>query len=965
MTTLMSYTARKSIKRIGLAVVLGLCLIVQPASPARQTARRLMPIEFRNSAEFGWLNKEVLDRRVLDDMTDPDSWAFQGTGELTFPTETGPDGMRVLRVEMDMFRDAPAPTGNGLSAVNLQRLFPREDWSDYNRISLWIRPELSGFPMLPLQIVLHNDGREAVPDPYYREGIHYVTLENGVWQRVVWEITPLARDAVTSIEIGYWVNKMLARPGDRVAFDVGRLELQRVEPDHYEGWDVAPGKIAFSHVGYDAGSSKTALASDLTADRFSLIRVDDNAQGEIALRGPVRTVDSRLGRFQVLDFSEVRTPGRYIILAGDRRTRPFRIAQDVWAGTILPALNFFFGERCGFPVPGSHGVCHLDWTATHGDSSIVMNGGWHDAGDLSQGMVNTGEATYAMFALAERLKETGQDPELLATLIDEAKWGLDWCLKVRFDGGYRIGFASNNLWTNGIVGDADDRSREALNNPNVNYIAAAAEAIAYRVLKNSDPQLAERSLRTAKDDWRHAIVGTPGPETWSTPAYAATPIELAGIGILSSLELYQATGERKYADKAIELARTIVASQQTAYVGTRFPLAGFFFTGPDRDRLFHQFHRGNDQAPIVALARLTETFPNHQDWMDWYAVVARYSEYQKTSARATAPYGVLPAYVYHDTEYLRMPETLDRYEATPESFRAQVLQGMPMGEGYYVRVFPVWFARRGNYGVLLSQAKALATAARLRRDPAAAELAHKQAAWVVGRNPFVQSTMYGVGYDWAQQYSVSSGDFVGAVPVGMQSRGVTDLPYWPSQNMYVYKEVWVHSTSRWLWLMADLIGPPMVAGRAGREYQNLGAVDAAGGRLQGRDSAHAGAAAPSPGGALDFAVEARTAANGDVVIELTASGDGAHSFELRSANLVVDEPLRTMTLPADSPGRITWQATMRATDAAWVAVVVPDGDVTRRREAFGAVPRLAEQAEHREAADDSVALAVAVPRHQR
>jgi hypothetical protein len=117
----------------------------------------------------------------------------------------------------------------------------------------------------------------------------------------------------------------------------------------------------------------------------------------------------------------------------------------------------------------------------------------------------------------------------------------------------------------------------------------------------------------------------------------------------------------------------------------------------------------------------------------------------------------------------------------------------------------VWFARRGNFGVLLSQAKALAAAGRALGDSAALDLAQRQAHWVVGRNPFAQSTMYGEGYDWAQQYSVSSGDFVGSLPVGMQSRGNTDLPYWPSQNMYVYKEVWVHSTSRWLWLIADLL----------------------------------------------------------------------------------------------------------------------------------------------------------------
>ena len=66
--------------------------------------------------------------------------------------------------------------------------------------------------------------------------------------------------------------------------------------------------------------------------------------------------------------------------------------------------------------------------------------------------------------------------------------------------------------------------------------------------------------------------------------------------------------------------------------------------------------------------------------------------------------------------------------------------------------------------------------------------------------------MYGEGYGFSQQYSVSSGDFVGSLPVGMQSRAELDVPYWPPQNMYVWKEVWVHSTSRWLWLMADLLG---------------------------------------------------------------------------------------------------------------------------------------------------------------
>jgi hypothetical protein len=888
------------------ALVLILAAAFPHSAPA-QSPRVLMPIDFTRSAESRWLAKPVRASRVLDAMSDSSTWRFTGTGRLTFPAEPRLGDMRALRVDMRMFTDAPAPTRSGLSAVTLQRPFAGEDWRGFNRISMWVRPELSGVPTLPLEIVLHNDGAEKVPDRYGREGIHYVTLAKDGWQRVVWEIEPLARDRVTMLEIGYWVNEMLAAPGDRVAFEIGRLELERVDPEPHTGWSVAPGRIAVSYTGYRPGHTKSAIASDLASRDFQLVRVDDGALARVVLRRPIDTVRTRLGAFQRMDFSDVETPGTYVLEAGSVRTHPFRIGSDIWTRTIWETLNFFYGNRCGFAVPGVHGIDHLDWFATHEGQRITMSGGWHDAGDLSQGVINTGEATYAMFALAERLRERGPstgsgqaDPALVARLIEEARWGLDWVLRVRFPGGYRIAFASHNLWTNGVVGDADDRARETKNNPNANYIAAAAEAIAYRVLKDDAPALAERALRTAEDDWSHAIVGIEGPSTWHTPAFAATRLELAGIGITASLELYRATGERRYADKAVELARTIVASQQARPVGRELPLAGFFYTGPDRDTLFHQFHRGNDQAPIVALADLVETLPDHGEWMTWYATVARYAEYQERSATTTEPYGVLPAYVYRAADATKeVPDSGALHGATREAYRAQVLAGVSMGDGWYLRAFPVWFARRGNFGVLLSQAKALSAAARLRGDGAALDLAERQAEWIVGRNPFVASTMYGEGYDWSQQYSVSSGDFVGSLPVGMQSRGDTDLPYWPTQNMYVYKEVWIHPSSRWLWLMADLLSPPL---------------------------------APSPSSTPALAATASTSPNGAVTIRATVTGEGTHTFTLRTADLAIDRPSRTVTLRAGQPATIEWTARPASPDTRWVAVVVPDGDVSRRRE---------------------------------
>jgi len=880
---------------------------VDPIARAAQqaaTPRPLLPIDFVNSAEAGWLAKRVLASRVLDDMTAPGIWKMSGAGALSFPAGPRLRDMQVMRVDMQLNRDASTPDRPRLPSVNLQRAFADEDWTGYNRLSLWVRPDFSGVPVVPLQLVMHNDGAEKVPDRYGREGTHIITLARNGWQQIVWEIEPLARDRVTRLEIGYFVNRMFAAPDDHVAFEIGRIELQRVDPDAHTGWSVASGRMAYSHSGYQAGASKTAIASGLSASSFDVIRVDGIAFGETVLRQPVATVRAAQGTFQQLDFSQITTPGRYVLRAGALTTKPFRIGDDAWTSSIWKTLNFYYGNRCGFDVPGVHGVDHQDWFATLGGQRITMSGGWHDAGDLSQGLINTGEGTYAMFALADELMKHGGDPALIERLIEEATWGLDWVLRVRFAGGFRVGFGSHNYWSNNIIGDADDRTVEAKNNPNANYIAAAAAAIGYRVLRERDPQRAQRSLRIARDDWEHAIAGIEGPSTWHTPAFAASRMELASIGITASLELLRATNDARYRDKAVELARVVTASQQVSRVGSALPLSGFFYTGPDRDTLFHQFHRAADQAPIVALSQLVDALPDHPEWMRWYATIARYAEYQKESASITAPYHVLPAYVYRVADSVQVPDSGGRYMEKQDQYAAQVRAGTPMGGDWYLRTFPVWFQRRGNYGVLLSQAKALSTAARLRGDSAGIDLAQQQAQWVVGRNPFAQSTMYGEGHDWAQQYSVSSSDFVGSLPVGMQSRGVTDLPYWPSQNMYVYKEVWVHSSNRWLWLMADLLprGP--------------------------RSDSLAGAT---------FALSGTTAANGEVTIRLTATGSGTHTYALRTDNLRMRPArslTRSLTLRPGASATLEWKGRRELTDAPFTVVAVEDGVVVRRRELF-------------------------------
>jgi len=942
---------------LAICASLGLFLTGSEAPP-----RMPMPNDYTNSIKTRWLNKPVLGSRLLDDAESLSTWKLansgQARGELTLTRERAVSGSSSVRLTSPTTGDKPIPTTRYYGAADAVRVVDGEDWSEWNRLSVWIYPDLPGFRVVSLLLILRNEGKEPVPDVYGKMGMNYVILQNQQWNRVVWEIANLPRDKVTGVVFSYRVQGNEPGATDKVLFDIDKLELEKVNADHYLGWNVAPGEISFSHSGYQTGFPKSAIASDLKAKTFELINVES---GVPVLTKAISEVQSKIGLFQVMDFSEVRTPGNYILRAGDRTSRPFRIGEDVWKSSIWKAINFFYAERCGYAIPGVHDICHRDWMLVHGDKRLVVNGGWHDAGDLSQSFVNTSEAAYAMFSLAERLQSRNEDPALLARLIEEAKWGLDWILKTTFHDGFRPGFCTMDRWTNGILGDVDDMVCQATNSPAGNFSAAATEALAARVLRPTDPVLAGYSLKQAVEDWGFALAGME-----KQPRGAQT--ELAGHAVLAALELYQATGERKYADKAHELARNILDSQQRTFLPeATYPLTGFFYTGPDKTRVLRYNHISREAAPVVALIRLCELFPEHPDWMRWHSAVTLYSEYfQKAMAAFTQPYGMLANSVFHDEEYMQAPSGRG---ATPEAFREQVLAGIQVAAHHYVRLFPVWFEFRGNHGTVLTQAKAISAAAHLRGNFELAALAHQQLQWVVGRNPFVQSTMWGEGYDYAPQYSAMSGDLVGSLPVGIQTRGNTDLPYWPTENCHNWKEVWVHPVARWFWLMRDLAGPAVVAGfvagdagepvvfreistgavtSARAEPETLsfrtslpeGVYEVSRGAMKKQITVLPGASYTldlRPARHLDVRVSSQTGSNGAVNLTVTVEGAGRHSLSVRTDNLNLKEPERQLDLKPGSPQTVTFQGKVVTAESPWVAVVIPDNEFGQRREATGAV----------------------------
>src|ERR1700761_6550256 len=951
-----------------LAVIMLLASVVSTLLAQPDRPRKPLQANLEDGAEYRWLNKKVIDSRLLDGMEDLAKWSFKGEGDMTLSADYTKEGQHSLKIQ-STFNTARVDGSGEWEDLIATRKFPGEDWRKYNRISLWVYADVAGAAALAASLTLHNEGAHLLPDQYNEGRDESLLLNNHAWTHIVWEIAPLDRDKVTALDFAYSLPKMFPYPGDHTVLYIDQLELQTVVPDHVEGWDVATGKIAFSHSGYTVGSSKTAIANDLQARDFSVV---DKNTGKVVLTKPVEQKKSSLGTYQLLDFSELQKPGTYQIRAGSEVTRPFVIGDNAWDSSVWRAINFMYSERCGTVIPGIHGICHQDDSTVHGDKRIVINGGYHDAGDLTATGNITG-MTYALLSYAERLQQQQENPVLRDRLLEEAKWGLAWILKTSFGDGYRSTGQLISYWTNGIMGDVDDRFGQAVNDPEWDFGAPADEALAARVLKDIDPDLANRSLATAKDDWKYAVAGlknaAPIPEVYG----AKDELELISFGTIASVDLFRATGDKQYADEAIVLGNLILQSQERTLQSWTVPMTGYFYSSPKRENLFHRFHIGEEEQPIVALAHLCEAFPDNDAWIKWYAAIVLHSKYyQQAAADLDAPYDVLPAAIYREGEVRLIPQG-EKWRplraADRDSYLAQVHNGVPLGGDYYLRRFPVWFNFRGNSSVLLSEAKALSAAAHIRGDLGADDLAQKQAQWLMGRNPFSASIMYGEGYNWTPLYSVRSGQMVGALPVGIETKGDSDAPYWPTQICWTYKEVWSQPVGEWIWLMRDLNGPAVVRGIAEKNShqaiefrqthtgftKSVTPKDGAFRILlpQGQYTVQQGItratlAALSAGTydidlrrdkAVDYTVTTETAASGDLVLRVTARGTGQHTFSIRADNLETREaPQQSALLTSEKDSSVAWHAHVLSRDTPWVAVVIADNELVNRLELTGMAP---------------------------
>ncbi len=963
------------------SILTSFCILMGALAVRAESHRSPMQEDYLDSLQYRWLNKPVEQSQVIHSMEDLSGWSASGVGQIELTRERSIDGVSSLRFQTPL-RDeeliARTPGGRMMgSAAAALKFDSPQDWSAYNRIFLWVYIHPTNVRVHTFYLTLTcQDAPTGITDPPANSVIQGLTI--GEWTPVFWEIPQLQREKVTEFRIMKLLTGNDPNEGSYVIYDFDRLTLQKVAAEQYEGWEVAPGRIAYNHAGYRPELSKIAIASDLEATHFQLREVHSS---RVALTGKVQDVENDLGKFQVLDFSSVREPGEYFLWAGQRTTRSFPIGEDLWLEPIRKTLNCYYALRCGYDVPGIHPACHQDCRGTYQEETKVINGGWHDAGDLSQGSFRTAMSVYAMFDLLRQLEKRNTDPSLGENLLDEALWGLDWVLKTRFADGYRITWNSMGIYTDGILGTMDDVLREPQNNPWENFVCSSAEALAGASLKERNPALARQSLQAAREDWEEAVKRKPewldqgkvvitgggvtdNQEIFSHRWFSGGTYLTLSWGILSSIHLYQVTGEDRYAREAIDYAGYLLKCQERSFPDG-IPLTGFFYTSPEKLAIVNHRHGAFEESPLLALASLCEAFPDHEDWIEWYGAAVLYSEYlSKRGAEFTEPYRVLPAAVFRKSDILNVPEA-----ETREAMLRQFLEGTRLSDEYYLRKFPIWSTRshHGNVSVGLSQTLALASAARLRSDPASEDLAARQIQWLLGGNPFSQSLMFGEGYDYPPLYGYNPGDIVGALPVGMDCvRG--DEPFWSASNHSTFKEIWVVPVSRFLWNASYLGVPALVRG----EMKNSDAksvtfmhrtmktvkevfLDTSGkfmaqlptGDYEIQAGSSAWSMAVVSGGNYDLSLDARNPIALEVKqigkgregnridLQATVSGEGKHDIQLRFFNGQPGRERVRVELTKEKPETIQWEVMIDEPQSPWVAVIVPDNRLGWKQELTG------------------------------
>jgi endoglucanase len=210
--------------------------------------------------------------------------------------------------------------------------------------------------------------------------------------------------------------------------------------------------IRVNQLGYRPGSSKVAVWCSMRDELVNEYQLVDVKSDKVVFTGKAGKAYGGYGPFVQtyrLDFSGYRKAGKFKVKVGSTMSPEFRIDENVYENTADFCLRYMRQQRTGFN-PFLKDSCHTqDGYVMYGKKAGIKDsthfdvvGGWHDASDYLQYSTTSANATFHLLAAYRDFPNAFSDQKLangldgknsIPDVLDEAKWGLDWLLKMHPD----------------------------------------------------------------------------------------------------------------------------------------------------------------------------------------------------------------------------------------------------------------------------------------------------------------------------------------------------------------------------------------------------------------------------------------------------------------------------------------------------------------------------------------------------
>jgi endoglucanase len=277
-----------------------------------------------------------------------------------------------------------------------------------------------------------------------------------------------------------------------------------------------------NQVGYRPNGEKYFVVSAPKAKKgvpFHIIDETDKTAFEgLIVAEPINDLPSTGEKVFRVDFSSLTKKGRYQVVLGGEKSPRFAVAEDVYSPLFKDALRTFFLNRCGValddPTTGlQHAACHLGDAPWKDDPNIKRDftGGWHNAGDYGKWMHMEAISCAWMMWLYEfkapelealKTNLTGSK-DTAPTLLDEARWGLEWMIKMqKADGSVWHKVDPEQNFCFGTAPENDATPRRVTGSGSIDAaVFCGAMCQASRVFRPTDKAFAEKCLKAAERAW--------------------------------------------------------------------------------------------------------------------------------------------------------------------------------------------------------------------------------------------------------------------------------------------------------------------------------------------------------------------------------------------------------------------------------------------------------------------------------